>query len=247
MLSLIIPCRNELGNIDQIFEDIKHIRNVSQIIFVEGGSTDGTFQALCNKIEFLNDSRILLLQQTKIGKFNAVLEGSRLSSNQHLVIWDADLTIDFLDLNNLIELYTYGEPGNQEKFVTANRLNPQMQDSAMQPLNRLGNKFFAFAIRYVTGVNVPDALAGSKIFPKHLLSESVNCNRALTLDPFGDLFLLSQIKRHKLKFLSVNCEYRARSYGKSNIRRWSGGLAMLRFLFHILIHRCNRFTQSPLD
>ena len=221
---------------------IELLRGVDEIIFIEGGSSDDTFQKLETLVRTSSNPKIHLLQQTKSGKFNAVIEGAQISSYENIAIWDADLTIDHIDQNNLIAMYVNGEPQNQEKFVTANRLNPQMQDSAMRSLNKIGNKFFAFATKYVAGIDVPDALAGSKIFPKHLLFDPGVCQIALSLDPFGDLFLLSQIKRNQLKFVSVNCEYRPRSYGSTNIKRWSGGMKMMRFLSHVLSHGCNKPT-----
>ena len=240
MLSLLVPCRNEFGNIDNIFDSLSLLHGVDEVIFIEGGSSDGTFEALQRKILASNNSKIKLIKQTKKGKFNAVLEGAEVSSFDNLAIWDADLTIDYIDQNNLIEVFLHSEPIGSDKFVTANRLNPQMRDSSMRYLNRIGNRFFASATRYIAGVNVPDALAGSKIFPKKLLIGSNICQKALSLDPFGDLYLLSQIRRHQLKFYSLNCEYRARTYGTTNIKRWSGGAAMLIFLCHIFLHRCNK-------
>lgn len=240
MITVLIPCRNEAGNVKKIFSAIHSLRDVQEVLLIEGGSSDGTFEALQSALELCGDSRIRVLRQTGRGKFNAVLEGAHASKSEHLAIWDADMTIDHNDQNNLIELYLHAEPANQMKFVTANRLNPQMNDSAMRPLNKLGNHFFAKATKNIANIDIPDALAGSKIFPKILLEDEAICRRAIDLDPFGDLFLLAQIKKHGLKFLSINCEYKSRTYGTTNINRWSGGAAMLRFLLHLKFHRCNK-------
>jgi glycosyltransferase involved in cell wall biosynthesis len=240
MISLLIPCRNELGNVTNIFNSIDLINGIDEVIFVEGGSTDGTYEKIEQMIVDSNDPKIFLIRQTKKGKFNAVTEGAMASSCENIAIWDADLTIDYIDQNNLIEVFLHSEPLKHEKFVTANRLNPQMDDSAMRYLNKIGNRFFAAATKLIAGIDVPDALAGSKIFPKKLLLDSTICKKALSLDPFGDLFLLSQIRKHQLKTFSLNCEYRARNYGTTKIKRWSGGMAMIFFLIHIFLHRCNK-------
>jgi glycosyltransferase involved in cell wall biosynthesis len=239
VLTVLIPCLNEEGNVDKIFEGVQHLRDVPEVIIIEGNSTDQTYEKLISSLEKFKDSRIRVIRQTGRGKFNAILEGARQSTSEHLAIWDGDMTIDYHDQNNLIELYLHASPDDKNRFVTANRLNPQISDSAMRPLNKLGNHLFAYLIKWIVSIDVPDALAGSKIFPKLLLEDKEICKIALGLDPFGDLFLLAQIKKHDLKFISLNCEYKARSYGTTNINRWSGGVEMLKFLAHIKTHNCN--------
>ena len=240
VISVLIPCRNEAGNVERIFQAIKNLRGIQEVIIIEGGSHDGTYERLASEVEISRDPRIRLLRQSGSGKFNAVLEGVKISKSEHIAIWDGDMTIDYNDQNNLIQLYLSYLPSSQERFVTANRLNPQMGDSAMRPLNKLGNLFFAFATKYVAKINVPDALAGSKIFPRIILDNSEICKKALQLDPFGDLFLLAQVRKHRLRFISINCEYKSRTYGTTNINRWSGGMAMLKFLLHLEAHKCNK-------
>lgn len=242
MLTLLIPCRNESGNIENLLLSIQKIHSVQEVIIIEGGSTDNTYEVLASELEKLADSRISLIRQQGRGKFDAVLEGVHASTTDHIAIWDGDMTIDYNDQNNLIDFYFQSSPLEQARFVTANRLNPQMSDSAMRPLNKIGNMLFAFATKRIAKIDVPDALAGSKIFPKKILQDEGVCKRALKLDPFGDLFLLSQIRPNGLRFSSINCEYKSRSWGTTNIRRWSGGLAMSRFLLHLTLHKCNKLS-----
>jgi glycosyltransferase involved in cell wall biosynthesis len=244
VLTVLIPCRNEAGNVEAIFKGIQELKDVREFIIIEGNSTDRTYEELLNSLNASEDSRIRVIKQTGQGKFNAVLEGAQQSSSAHLAIWDGDMTIDFNDQNNLIELYLHAAPEHQKRFVTANRLNPQINDSAMRPLNKLGNHLFAKLTKHVASIDIPDALAGSKIFPKFILEREEVCQVSMNLDPFGDLFLLAQIRKYDLKFISINCEYKSRTYGSTNINRWSGGFAMLKFLTHIKFHACNRPSET---
>jgi glycosyltransferase involved in cell wall biosynthesis len=238
MLSMIIPCRNEEGNINRILENLSQFENVGEFIFVEGGSLDNTFERLKEEVEKLPRMRIKLIRQSGNGKFNAVLEGIAVSDFQHIAIWDSDLSIDVYDQNLMSNSYFHldGTP----KFVTANRLNPQMHETSMRFLNRLGNHAFAHMVKFSLGLNIPDALAGSKIFPKEILTSRNLCKKAISMDPFGDLFILSRVNAGDLKVVVLNCEYKPRTYGKTNIRRWSGGIKMGGFLLHTWIHQCHK-------
>ena len=238
MLSMLIPCRNEAGNIPQIFKELRNLHHVSEYVFIEGGSSDSTFSVIQDHIKLNQDLKVKLVKQSGRGKFAAVMTGAKTAESEYLAIWDADLTIDSFDQNALIDLYL--SSNNLDFFVTANRLNPQIHDSAMRRLNLYGNHFFALASKIVTGLNVPDVLAGTKIFPKKLLTGDAICPKAISLDPFGDLFLISRASYFKLHIKCINCEYKPRSYGQTNIPRWSGGFKLFRFLIHLIAHGCHK-------
>jgi glycosyltransferase involved in cell wall biosynthesis len=241
-ISMVIPCRNESGNISHIIARLEKFESIHDFIFVEGGSSDNTYEELVMQLERVDNFNISLVRQTGKGKFNAVLEGAQCALTEHIAIWDSDMSIDFFDQNLMINAYIHND--GTEKFVTANRLNPQMHNTAMRKLNKVGNHVFAFLVRANLGINVPDALAGTKIFPRRIILEGAPCARALSLDPFGDLYLLSKIRQNNLKFVTLNCEYKPRIFGTTNIARWSGGFAMLRFLIHLRLHECNKVKNS---
>jgi glycosyltransferase involved in cell wall biosynthesis len=241
---MIIPLRNEEGNVPEIWSKLENFESVDEFIFIEGGSSDQTFSVLTTFLKEDPRKNVRLMQQTSRGKFNAVFEAAISARTEHIGIWDSDMSIDVQDQNSLISAYLHID--GHEKFATANRLNPQMHDSAMRFLNKIGNHLFARMVKISLGVNVPDALAGSKIFPRKILVNDYNCEKCISLDPFGDLFLLSQIKKHNLKLVVINCEYKARTYGSTNIPRWSGGAAMLKFLWHVAIRRCSKPSSSFL-
>jgi glycosyltransferase involved in cell wall biosynthesis len=238
---MIIPCKNEAGNISRIFQSLNEFKEIDEFIFVEGGSSDGTQKVIQEFIQASVLTNIRLIQQSAIGKFNAVRDAVSFSKASHFVIWDADLAITIEDQQLLISVYLL-QP-SRPKFVTANRLNPQIEESAMRRLNLYGNHFFSKINYLVSRINIPDVLAGTKIFPREVLLGLGQCPKAIELDPFGDLYLISRASKLSLHALSLNCEYKSRNYGETKIKRWSGGLSMLRFLLHIQIHKCHHPEQ----
>lgn len=234
---MIIPCKNEAGNISRIFQSIEKFNDIDEFIFVEGGSTDGTQEVIEEYIQGSELTNVKLIQQSEKGKFNAIRDAVSFSTANHFVIWDADMTINIEDQQLLISVYLL-QP-SRPKFVTANRLNPQIEESAMRRLNLYGNHLFSKINYLVSKINIPDVLAGTKIFPRDVLFGTNQCPKALKLDPFGDLYLLSRASKLSLHVLSLNCEYKSRNYGETKIKRWSGGLSMLRFLLHLQIHKCH--------
>lgn len=243
-MSMVIPCRNESGNIDRLFATLEKFPNSFEFIFIEGNSTDGTYEKIEENLRSSNILNIKLMKQSGHGKFNAVYEATLAATFPNIAIWDSDLTIDEIDQELLISVYLL-QP-NRPKFVTANRLNPQIEDSAMRSLNRIGNHLFSRANNMVTKTNIPDVLSGTKIFPRELMLGSDICSRAMQLDPFGDLFLISRASYFELHIISINCEYKSRDYGETKIRRWSGGWAMCKFLLHLNTHKChNKKAARP--
>jgi glycosyltransferase involved in cell wall biosynthesis len=202
---MVIPCRNESGNLAKIFEKLLTFESVDEIIFVEGGSEDNTFNMISDYLSSNRVNNMKLIKQTGKGKFRAVYEAVQIANGDHVAIWDSDLTINALDQSLIISVYLL-QP-DRPKFVTANRLNPQIADGAMRRLNLYGNHIFSRLNFMATGINIPDVLAGTKVFPKILLTGEGICERALELDPFGDLFLICRAKYFDLHVISLNCEY----------------------------------------
>jgi glycosyltransferase involved in cell wall biosynthesis len=238
MLCVLVPCRNEKGNILKLHLELSTLKNVDEIIFVEGGSHDKTYEEIESLLKRCPNSRIRLIKQMGHGKFNAVLSGYHASNADFFVIWDGDNTIPCSDQQKMIDLFL--ERSQEPVFVTANRITVHREDNAFRFINLIGNFLFSFLVLLVFRVKIPDVLSGTKIFHRNLLHEDITCNRALEADPFGDLYLLSRASKVGCEILSIPCKYKERTYGISNIGRWSGGLAMLKLMWHFLLHSCAR-------
>lgn len=238
MLCIIVPCRNEEGNIPQLFYDLERVKNADEIIFVEGNSRDKTFEEIVLYLEDKKNPKMRLLKQVGIGKFSAVQTAFRSSEADYFAIWDGDNTIPFIDQKFMID--TFLENSHSKVFVTANRLTMHRESNAFRFINLLGNFVFSLLVLLVFQLRIPDVLSGTKIFHRELLEDIYSCEYAMGADPFGDLYLLSRASKAGYKIISIPCKYKERAFGVSNIGRWSGGLAMLKLMLHFALHSCWR-------
>jgi ubiquinone/menaquinone biosynthesis C-methylase UbiE len=226
-VSVIIAARNESGHIAELFERVPQMGSGTEIIFVEGNSTDDTYDMVAREIAKRPDCNCKLLKQTGKGKGNAVRNGFDAATGDILMILDADITVPPEDLTRC---YTIIASGLGE-FVNGVRLVYPMQDEAMRFLNLLGNKFFSWAFSWLIGQPIRDTLCGTKVLWKADY-ERIAHNRKYfgDFDPFGDFDLLFGAARLNLKIVEVPIRYRARRYGETNISRWSHGWLLLKMV-----------------
>jgi len=226
-VSVIIAARNESGHIAELFERVPQMGAGTEIIFVEGNSTDDTYDMIAREIAKHPDCNCKLLKQTGKGKGNAVRNGFDTATGDILMILDADITVPPEDLTRC---YTIIASGLGE-FVNGVRLVYPMQDEAMRFLNLLGNKFFSWAFSWLIGQPIRDTLCGTKVLWKADY-ERIAHNRKYfgDFDPFGDFDLLFGAARLNLKIVEVPIRYRARRYGETNISRWSHGWLLLKMV-----------------
>ena len=226
-VSVVIPARNEAGNIDAAVRRLASLGGETEIIFVEGNSSDQTWEEIERVQKAYPDLHIQALQQSGLGKGNAVREGFAAASAEILMILDADLTVSPEELPKFYRALVSG----RADFANGVRLVYPMQDKAMRFCNFVANKFFGLAFSWALGQPIKDTLCGTKaLFKKDY--ERIAANRAHfgDFDPFGDFDLLFGASRLQLKIADVPIRYRDRTYGQTNIQRWRHGLVLLRML-----------------
>lgn len=228
MVSVIVPARNESGNIPQIFARLPAMGRETELIFVEGHSTDDTYRAVEREIKAHPEQKSLLLRQTGVGKGDAVRLGFTHAQGDILMILDADLTAPPEDLPRFYDVLRAGKG----EFANGVRLVYPMEKEAMRFLNLLGNKFFSKAFSWLLGQPVKDTLCGTKVLWKSDY-DRIAANRSYfgDFDPFGDFDLLFGAARLNLKIREVPIRYRERSYGVTNIQRWRHGWLLLKMVF----------------
>ncbi len=225
-LSCVIPARNERDNIAKIVGRFPELPAKIQLIFVEGGSTDGTWEEI-QKIVCSEHPKFEMkaLQQQGAGKADAVRLGFAHASGEILTILDADMTMPPELLSRFYDAYCNGHAD----FINGSRLVYPMEQEAMQFLNRLGNIFFAKALSWVLEVRIGDSLCGTKLFPRYDLARMIAWRaRFGHIDPFGDFELLFPAATLGLGIIDIPIQYRARQYGSTNILRFRHGLRLLK-------------------
>ena len=226
-VSVIVAARNESGHIEELMARIPEMGGGTEIIFVEGNSTDDTYEAIERSIASHPDRNCKLLKQPGKGKGDAVRAGFDIATGDILMILDADITVPPEDLPRFYDLIANGSA----EFVNGVRLVYPMQDDAMRFANLIGNKFFSWAFSWLLGQPIRDTLCGTKVLWRSDY-QRIAGNRAYfgDFDPFGDFDLLFGAARLSLKIMEVPIRYRARRYGETNISRWSHGVLLLRMV-----------------
>jgi SAM-dependent methyltransferase len=223
-VSVVVPCRNEAGMIREIIERVPELGSETELVFVEGGSSDGTRGEIERQIAAHPQRNISLHVQTGVGKGDAVRLGFEKAGNDLLIILDADLTVRPEDLG---KFYTAVAEGHAE-FANGSRLVYDLPSGAMQFLNLIGNKLFSAIFTVLLRQPVKDTLCGTKVLRRDDY-EKIARSRAYfgEFDPFGDFDLLFGAGRQSLKIVDVPIRYHARTYGTTNISRFRHGLALL--------------------
>ncbi len=226
--SIVVPCRNEKGNIEPAVKRIPRLGSKTEIIFVEGGSSDGTFEECIRVKDRYSHLNIKVLRQDGVGKGDAVRKGFSEARNDVLMILDADLTVPPEDLPKFFNAISSGKG----EFINGSRLVYQMEKQAMRFLNLLGNKFFSRAFTYLFEQRIRDTLCGTKVLWREDY-EKIKTERAYfgRIDPFGDFDLLFGAVKLSLKIVEVPIRYRERAYGSTNISRFRHGLLLLRMVW----------------
>lgn len=224
--SVIVPARNEAGNIRAALERIPAMGAFTEVIFVEGNSTDETWAAIQREIAgYSGPLRVRAIQQPGRGKWDAVRAGFALAEGDVLVIQDADLTAPPEDLPKFFTAIASGAA----EFANGSRLVYPMEKQAMRFLNLVGNKFFAIALSYVLGQPIKDSLCGTKMLLRRDYERLEKRIAELgDFDPFGDFNLLFGAALLKLRIRDIPVRYKDRTYGATNISRFRHGWLLLR-------------------
>jgi SAM-dependent methyltransferase len=226
-VSIVIPLRNEEGNVSQIFSRIPKMGKSTELVFVEGHSNDKTYQVIEREIRLRPDWLIQLHKQAGIGKGDAVRLGFEKATGDILMILDGDLTVPPEYLPRFYEAIVE----RTGEFINGVRLVYPLPKESMMPANRIGNKFFGEVFSWLLGQPVKDTLCGTKVLWKKDYQKIAD-NRSYfgDFDPFGDFDLLFGAAKLNLKIVDLPIRYQERTYGATNIQRWRHGLLLARMV-----------------
>jgi SAM-dependent methyltransferase len=226
-VSVVIPARNEAGNIEAAVLRTPDMGAWTELIFVEGNSTDNTWAEIQRVQKAFPERRIKILQQSGRGKGDAVRAGYAVAEGDVLMILDADLTMPPEELPKFYRAIASG----QAEFANGSRLVYPMEKQAMQFLNMIANHCFGHAFSWLLDQRVKDTLCGTKVLRRsHYLQIAANRAYFGDFDPFGDFDLLFGADKLNLKIVDIPIRYRERTYGSTNIQRWSHGWLLLRMV-----------------
>lgn len=228
-VSVVVPARNERGNIQPALEALRVVREELpglEVILVEGHSTDGTWEEIQRLAPaYVEYFKVVALQQQGRGKGDAVRLGFSRATGDLLTILDADLTVSPALLGRFYRAYSQGHG----ELVNGSRLVYASESQAMRVLNRIGNVMFAKFLSYVLSVRLGDSLCGTKLLARHDYARFTAWRSEFgDFDPFGDFELLFPAAVLALTVVDVPIRYGARNYGTTNISRFRHGWMLLK-------------------
>jgi len=225
--SIIVPCRNESGNIEAAITRTPKFCEDIEFIFVEGNSTDGTW-AECQRVkDAYPNMDIKILQQDGRGKGDAMRKGYDAACGDILMILDADLTMPPEWLPKFYDAIVSGKG----EFINGSRLVYPCEKGAMQFLNSIANRAFAIIFSYLLNQRFTDTLCGTKVL-RRAHYQRIATNRVYfgDFDPFGDFDLIFGAVKLNLKVTEIPIRYADRTYGATNISRFRHGCLLLRMV-----------------
>ncbi len=226
-VTVLIPCRNEAGNIEPAIKRVPRFARDMEYLFVEGHSSDNTTDEIKRVIAAYPDLNIRLIHQDGKGKGNAVRNGFAEAKGEVVMILDADLTMPPEDLPKFYAAIASGKG----EFINGSRLVYPMENEAMRFLNHVANWTFSKLFSWLLNQRFTDTLCGTKVLTKTAY-ERIAANRAYfgEFDPFGDFDLLFGAAKLNLKIVEVPIRYAARTYGTTQISRFADGWLLLRMV-----------------
>jgi ubiquinone/menaquinone biosynthesis C-methylase UbiE len=225
--TVVIPCRNEAGNIDAAVQRLPHFCRDQEIIFVEGHSSDNTRTEIEEVIRKYPDRDIKLLVQDGRGKADAVRKGFDAARGDILMILDADLTVAPEDLGKFYDVIASG----RADYVHGTRLIYPLDPGAMRTLNFFANHAFAGLFTWLLNQRVTDTLCGTKVLTADSYGVlAANRDYFGDFDPFGDFDLIFGASKLNMKMVEIPVRYTSRTYGETQISRFSDGFLLLKMV-----------------
>ena len=225
--TIVIPCRNERGNIESAVRRMPRFTSDMEIIFVEGHSSDGTYEE-CHRVRNAYPAwDIKVLRQSARGKGDAVRTGFAAARGEILIILDADLTIPPEALPKFYEALI----SSRGEFVNGTRLVYAMEKGAMRPLNFVANRSFAAIFNYLLNAALTDTLCGTKALWREDYEKIAESRGYFgNFDPFGDFDLLFGAAKQSLRIVEIPVRYESRTYGETQISRFTDGWLLARMV-----------------
>ncbi|WP_458761241.1 glycosyltransferase [Afipia sp. TerB] len=225
--TVVIPARNERGNIEPAIKRIPQFCDDIEVIFIEGHSKDGTFEEIERVKAAYPDMDIKAMRQPGKGKADAVFTAYDVARGDVLMILDADLTMPPEQLPKFWNAIRSG----QGEFINGSRLVYPLEDDAMRFLNLIANKLFSYLFSWLLNQRYTDTLCGTKVMRR---SDYYRLRDGKAyfgdFDPFGDFDLIFGASKLNLKTIDLPIRYAARSYGETQISRFRHGVMLLKMV-----------------
>ena len=203
-ISFIIPCKNEADNIRLFEKEISLSNRNYEYLFGDDKSTDDTSGEIDKLKKKLNENKIIKYDGPGICKSENVYKGIENASGEIIVIYDADLTVGFEDIEFSLKILKK----TNADFINCTRMIYPQKDGAMKFFNFIGNSFFASLFGILFKRKITDTLCGTKIFyKKDWENIKKDVSKWGAKDLWGDFDLLIGAYKNNLKIIEVPVTY----------------------------------------
>lgn len=227
-VSIIIPVCNESGNIEALFDRIPKVGSDTEIIWVEGHSTDESEGVINEEIRKHPEWKCQFYKQPGQGKGDAVFYGLEKAAGDICIILDADLSVD---PEIITEFYDAIIAGKGDMIIGVRLVYP-IEQRLSSMIKLLGNKLFSWTFSRLLGQKIRDTLCGTKAFPHDDYHNIRNfLDQKAIKDPYGDFYFIFAAAKLNLRIFEIPLTYHKRSYGKSKTRILSDGIKLFGILF----------------
>ena len=230
--SICLTVKDEKDNIENIIKKIPQISTNQEIIFIEGGSSDGTYEEVERLIPIYPDKNIKIMKQKGFGQKGAIKTGFDNSLYKAIILFEGD---DTCDPNDMFYFYNSIALGKAD-FIQGTRLAYPLDSEQMPLINKIGNFFFALWFTWILGQRVTDVLSPIKAINKEsYLKASADWETFGEDDPFGDFELMFIMARNSFKFSEIPISYFPRKFGetKTNVLKHGARLFKIMLKLHI--------------
>lgn len=227
-LSIIVAARNEAGTIQRIIDELPTLGSFTELIFIEGNSTDDTQAVIKRCVEsYQGDKRLSWGVQDGKGKGDAVRKGFAMATGDILMIYDADMTVPPNEIERFYEAIASGTG----EFINGSRLVYPMEKESMRLLNYIANKIFGTTFSWILDERLKDTLCGTKVLWRNDYAD-IERGRSFfgDFDPFGDFDLLFGAAKLNKKIIDLPVHYKERTYGSTNISRFRHGWLLIKMV-----------------
>lgn len=220
ILSVVMPCFNEIDTIEEIVTRVLKSNFVGQLVVVDDGSTDGTRAYL----ETLSDNRVeVAFQPENRGKGFAIRTGFERCSFPFVIVQDADLEYDPAEYGLVLEPLMSG----QADVVYGSRFLTGRPHRVLLFWHSLGNKFLTTLSNMLTNLNLTDMETCYKAFRLEVVQ-----SLSLTEERFGiEPEITAKVARGGWRVWEVGISYAGRTFDEGKKIGWKDGVRAIVVLF----------------